>query len=195
MFYKNLSPHVKALLDEALPLVESEREGTKETPDRYAKALETLTSGYGVDTAGLLKTFGDGAENYDSMVTVGSIQMYSLCEHHMLPFFGVAHVGYIPDKRIVGLSKIPRLVNAFAQRLQVQERLTTQIASTIQEVLQPKAVGVVVRCRHLCMEMRGVQKPGAVTFTSCLLGAFKDEPDARGEFLEFVKLMDRDLRI
>jgi len=171
------------------------RPGMAETPARYVKAMETLTSGYGVDASSFLKSFKDGAEGYGGLVFQGQIQLYSLCEHHMLPFFGVAHVGYIPDGKIIGLSKIARLVNMFAQRFQVQERLTRQIAQALEEYLDPKAVGVVLRCRHMCIEMRGVQKPGTITYTSHLEGDFLHEPEARAEFLKFVEMADKDVRI
>lgn len=163
-----------------------DREGLKETPDRFLKAWKFWTSGYGVDTEGLLKTFGDGGEKYDEMVFVGAIPFYSQCEHHLAPFFGVAHVAYIPTGRVVGLSKIPRLVDAFARRLSVQERITVQVADTIEHVLKPKGVGVLLQARHMCMESRGVCKPGAITTTSALRGILKDEADARAEFMMMV---------
>jgi GTP cyclohydrolase I len=164
-----------------------EREGLSETPMRYVKAWEFWTSGHSVDIKTLLKTFQDGAESYDEMVFIGSIPFYSHCEHHLAPFFGVAHVAYIPDGKIVGLSKIPRLVDAFARRLSVQERLTTQVADAITEHLTPKGVGVIVSARHMCMESRGVQKPGTVTTTSALRGLLK-EPDAKAEFMSMVAM-------
>lgn len=166
-----------------------------ETPARYVAAMQTLTQGYEVDPKLFLKVFEDGAEGYNGLVFQGQIQLYSLCEHHMLPFFGVAHVGYIPNGKIIGLSKIARIVNMFSQRFQVQERLTRQIAQALDEHLQPKAVGVVLRCRHMCIEMRGVQKPGTITYTSQLSGDFLDEPEARAEFLKFVEMADKDVRI
>lgn len=169
---------------------EGEREGTRETPARVIKAFEFWTSGYKQDPKEILKEFEDGAQNYDQMVFEGGISIYSLCEHHLTPFFGVAHIGYIPNKRIVGISKLARLAEMFARRFQVQERLTTQIADAIQEHLNPIGVGVVLRCRHLCMESRGVQKTGTVTYTSALRGAIKDEPETREEFLRFVSLAD-----
>lgn len=164
-----------------------DREGLKDTPDRFLKAWAFWTSGHEVDTDKLLKTFGDGGERYDEMVFVGAIPFYSQCEHHLAPFFGVAHVAYIPgDGRVVGLSKIPRLVDAFARRLSVQERITVQVADTIERVLKPKGVGVLLQARHMCMESRGVCKPGAVTTTSALRGILKDEADARAEFMMMV---------
>ena len=163
-----------------------DREGLDETPARLVKAWAHWTSGYNTNTHELLKTFEDGAERYDEMVFVGSIPFYSHCEHHLAPFFGVAHVGYIPNGRIVGLSKFPRLVDAFARRLSVQERITVQIADTIQTVLKPKGVGVVLQARHMCMESRGVAKAGAITATTALRGILKDSDSARAEFLRQV---------
>lgn len=163
------------------------REGLRETPERYCKAMQFWTSGNHVDTDSLLKTFGDGAERYDELVFVGAIPFYSMCEHHLAPFFGVAHVGYIPsDGRIVGLSKLPRLVDAFARRLTVQERITTMVADTIDKVLEPKGVAVMLQARHMCMESRGVAKPGTVTTTSALRGLMKHAADARAEFYKMV---------
>lgn len=162
------------------------REGLVDTPDRMARAWGEWTAGYSADPAAILKAFADGSENYDELVFVGGIPVYSLCEHHLAPFFGVAHVGYIPAGRVVGLSKFARLVDAFARRLQVQERLTTQVAQAIQDVLSPRAVGVVLQCRHTCMESRGVQRVGTVTMTSALHGDFRTEPEARHEFMAMV---------
>lgn len=177
----------------ALP-VDAQREGLLETPMRYAKAMQFWTSGYKAKPADILKTFKDGSENYDEMVFVGKIPYYSLCEHHLAPFFGVAHVGYIPEGRIVGLSKIPRLVEVFARRLSVQERLTVQIADTLDSVLKPKGVGVIVQGRHLCMESRGIQKPGTITTTSALRGVIKHHAEARAEFLKMIELSKGGLR-
>lgn len=170
----------KSLLDVIEP--NPERAGLEETPKRMSKAWLEWTSGYQIEPADLLKTFEDGAEGYDEMVIVRDIDFYSMCEHHLAPFFGTVSIAYIPDKRIVGLSKFARLTDAFAKRLQVQERLTTQIAEAISEVLQPK--GVAVRCvaRHMCMESRGIQKRGSETVTNCLLGAFKNDQASRAEF-------------
>lgn len=162
------------------------REGLAETPGRCARAWAEWTSGYGQDPALVLKTFEDGSKGYDELVFQGNISCYSHCEHHLAPFFGVAHIGYIPRGRVVGLSKLARLVDVFARRLQVQERLTVQIAQALQDALAPRAVGVVLECRHLCMESRGIQRAGTVTKTSALLGEFRDEPDARAEFLSMV---------
>lgn len=162
------------------------REGLAETPERAARAWAEWTSGYGVDPASVLKAFEDGSEDYNELVFVGGIPLFSLCEHHMAPFFGLAHVGYIPCGRVVGLSKFARLVDVFAHRLQVQERMTVQIADAIQNVLEPRAVGVVLQCRHTCMESRGIKRIGSVTMTSALRGEFLDEPEARAEFLAMV---------
>jgi GTP cyclohydrolase IA len=161
------------------------RAGTADTPRRAAAALWELTRGYEENPYEILATFA--AENYDEMVVVRDVPFYSLCEHHLLPFHGKAHVGYVPDGRIVGLSKIPRVVNAYARRLQVQERLTDQIASCLEEVLQPRGVIVVVEAEHLCMSMRGVQTPGATTITSALRGVLLTKPEARAEALEFFR--------
>lgn len=178
----------------------ADRPGLAETPKRYQAALSALLAGYQTDPSGFMKTFEDGAEHYSGMVFQGRIQLYSLCEHHMLPFFGVAHVGYIPaaysshtPTRIIGLSKIARIVDMFAKRLQVQERLTRQIAGFLEEELDAQAVGVVLRCRHMCMEMRGVQKANTVTYTSTLLGDFMSEGPARSEFMNFVQMADQGL--
>ena len=163
-----------------------ERDGLRHTPERFEKALRFLTSGYHQDPEKLL----NGAMFsvcYDQMVLVKDIEIYSLCEHHMLPFFGKCHVAYIPDKKVVGLSKIPRLVNMFARRLQIQERLTNQIASAIQQNIAPLGVGVVVEARHLCMVMRGVEKQNSQTVTSAMLGAFRENVQTREEFLSLIR--------
>jgi GTP cyclohydrolase I len=175
---------VRSLIEQVVP--DPRREGLQETPERYVKALQEWTAGYHVSVTDILKTFEDGADSYDEMVFVGAIPFYSMCEHHMAPFFGVAHVGYLPQGRIVGLSKIARLVDAFAKRLSVQERITTQIADTINSVLQPRGVAVVLQARHMCMESRGVAKPGAVTTTAALRGKLKTESDARAEFYKMI---------
>jgi len=159
------------------------REGLAETPARVVKAWKHWTSGYGVDIANLLKVFEDGAENYDEMVIVKDIPIYSHCEHHLAAIFGTAVIAYIPNGKIVGLSKLSRLADAFARRLQVQERLTTQIADALVEHLQPKGVGVVIRARHMCMESRGVCQQGHHTITSALRGVLKHDPTARAEFM------------
>jgi GTP cyclohydrolase I len=161
-----------------------EREGLLQTPQRYAKALQYLTKGYSEDPEQILQ----GAlfsVDYDEMVIVKDIEMFSLCEHHMLPFFGKVHVAYIPKGRVIGLSKVARLVEVFARRLQVQERLTVQIAETIQKVIQPLGVGVVIEARHLCMMMRGVEKQHSATVTSSMLGAFRAQ-QTRQEFLALI---------
>jgi GTP cyclohydrolase I len=183
---------LEALIAHQLELLDPQpdREGLKETPHRVRKAWEHWTNGYGVDPTSILKTFEDGAEKYDEMVFQGNVPVYSHCEHHLAPFFGVAHIAYIPNKRIVGLSKISRLVDVFAHRLQVQERLTTQIADCLHQVLEPMGVGVVIRCRHLCMESRGIQRQGTVTYTSSLQGVFRGE--AKSEFMRFVERADAD---
>jgi len=161
------------------------RDGLRRTPERFEKAFRFLTSGYQQDPEKLL----NGAMFtvcYDQMVLVKDIEFYSLCEHHLLPFFGKCHVAYIPDKKVVGLSKIPRLVNMFARRLQIQERLTNQIANSIQQKIAPLGVGVVIEGRHLCMAMRGVEKENSQTVTSAMLGSFKDNPQTREEFLSLI---------
>lgn len=159
-----------------------EREGLLKTPERAAKAMAVLTSGNGVDPANILKS-ALFTEPSDEMVLVRDIEVYSLCEHHMLPFFGKAHVAYIPDGKIVGLSKIPRVVDAFARRLQVQERLTEQVRDCIQNTLQAKGVAVVIEARHLCMQMRGVEKQNTITTTSAFTGLFLTDPKTREEFM------------
>jgi GTP cyclohydrolase I len=158
------------------------REGLLKTPERVAKAMSWLTRGYSMSVADVV---GDAVfeEDHHSMVMVRDIEFYSMCEHHMLPFFGKAHVAYIPNGRIVGLSKLPRILEVFARRLQVQERLTEQVAEAIAEVLQPEGVGVVIECEHLCMMMRGVEKQASRTITSALRGSFRDDAMTRHEFL------------
>lgn len=161
-----------------------EREGLVKTPERASKAMQFLTQGYGMDAAEILK----GAmfkEDYDNMVIVKDIELYSLCEHHMLPFFGKAHIAYIPNGHIVGLSKLPRVVDVFSRRLQVQERLTDQILKCIDETLKPKGVAVVIEASHMCMMMRGVQKQNSVTTTSGFTGAFRNQ-ETRNEFLKLI---------
>lgn len=161
------------------------REGLLRTPERVSAAWGTLTAGYAQDPMAILQ----GAifeEPANDMVMVREIEIYSLCEHHLLPFFGKCHVAYLPKGRIVGLSKVARLVDVFSRRLQVQERLTTQIAQALQDALDPHGVGVVVEARHLCMMMRGVEKQNSLAVTSCMLGAFRDDPKTRAEFVELV---------
>lgn len=163
------------------------REGLAETPARAAKAWEFWTSGYGKNPADILKVFEDGAKGCDQMVVVRDIPVYSHCEHHLAPIFGTATVGYLPNGRIVGLSKLNRLVDMYARRLQVQERLTNQIADALMEHLQPRGVGVIITARHFCMESRGVQHVGCSTKTSALHGEFRDDPTVRAEFMSLVK--------
>jgi GTP cyclohydrolase I len=161
---------------------DADRDGLQKTPERVAKSLAWLTRGYDTDVRDVI---GDAVfeEEHESMVMVRDIELYSMCEHHMLPFFGKAHIAYIPDGKIVGLSKLPRLVEVFARRLQVQERLTEQVADAIEEVLRPKGVGVVIEAAHLCMMMRGVEKQNSRTITSALRGVFRDDGKTRDEFL------------
>lgn len=160
------------------------REGLLKTPERVAKALQYLTHGYDSKPEEILRS-AMFREDYSQMVVVKDIEVYSMCEHHLLPFFGKAHVAYIPNGHIVGLSKIPRVVDAFARRLQVQERLTNEIRDCIQNTLDPAGVAVVIECRHLCMSMRGVQKQNSITTTSAFTGAFAQE-STRGEFLRLI---------
>jgi GTP cyclohydrolase I len=162
------------------------RGGLLETPKRFLKAWREYSAGYGKDAASLLKVFEDGAEKVDEMVLVKNIPVYSHCEHHLAPFFGVAHVAYIPNGRIVGLSKLSRLVDMYAKRLQVQERLNNQIADALEENLKPLGVGVVIECRHLCMESRGIQRQGSTTVTSAMRGALRDQPAARAELMALI---------
>ncbi len=166
---------------------DTERDGLVRTPERVAKSLEFLTSGYNQDTDEVL----NGAlfsVDYSEMVIVKDIDFYSLCEHHLLPFFGKCHIAYLPRDRVVGLSKIPRLVDVFSRRLQIQERLTNQIAKVIEDTLHPLGVGVVVEATHLCMLMRGVEKQNSFALTSAMLGAFRNDARTRSEFLELLKL-------
>lgn len=164
------------------------REGLVDTPTRVAKAWEHWTSGYSKDPASVLKVFEDGAEDYDQMVIVKDIPIYSKCEHHLADIFGTVSIAYIPDGKIVGLSKLSRLADMFARRLQVQERMTNQIADALVEHLQPIGVGVHMKCRHMCMESRGLCQQGHYTITSALRGAIKDEPQTRAEFLQAASL-------
>jgi len=162
------------------------REGLQRTPERVEKALQHLTKGYTEDPEQLLNS-ALFTVTYDEMVIVKDIEMFSLCEHHMLPFFGKVHIAYIPNGKVIGLSKLPRLVEIFARRLQVQERLTTEIAETLMKVVQPQGVGVVVEARHLCMMMRGVEKQHSATVTSAMFGCFRDEKETREEFLSLIR--------
>jgi GTP cyclohydrolase I len=163
------------------------RAGLIETPVRVSKAWKHWTSGYGQDPAEVLKAFEDGAEEYNELIVVKGIPVYSHCEHHLAPFFGKATIGYVPSGKIVGLSKLTRLVDCFAKRLQVQERMTSQIANALMSVLEPKAVGVVIRCRHLCMESRGIRSPGEETVTSAMLGELQPNLGMRTEFLALAR--------
>ena len=162
------------------------REGLLDTPERVAASLRFLTEGYGQDAA---EVVGEALfqQDYDEMVLVKAIPFYSLCEHHLLPFFGECHVAYVPRGKVIGLSKIPRVVEVYAHRLQLQERLTREIAEAFESVLGASGVAVVMSARHLCMEMRGVEKPGSETVTSCMLGAFRDDARTRAEFLELIR--------
>jgi GTP cyclohydrolase IA len=162
------------------------REGLVRTPDRMHRAYDYLTKGYREDPDTLLKK-ALFTVNYDEMVIVKDIEMFSLCEHHLLPFFGKVHVAYIPNGKVIGLSKLPRLIEIFARRLQIQERLTTQIAETIQKAIEPQGVGVVIEARHLCMMMRGVEKQHSAAVTSSMLGCFRDEEETRTEFLSLIR--------
>src|SRR5579872_3807657 len=163
-----------------------ERDGLRATPDRVSRALRELTVGYGVRPEDVVAG-AIFAQDYDERVGVKSIPFYSLCEHHMLPFFGSCHVGYLPKGQVVGLSKIPRLVEVFSHRLQIQEQMTRQIAEALNSAVTPRGVGVVVEARHLCMEMRGVETPGGHMITSCMLGTFRRDPRTRAEFLDLAR--------
>ncbi len=161
------------------------RDGLERTPERVAHALRYLTSGYRMDLREIL----NGAlfeVCYDEMVIVKDIELFSLCEHHMLPFYGKAHIAYLPDRKVIGLSKIPRIVDMFARRLQIQERLTSQIAQTLQEAIEPRGVGVVIEARHFCMMMRGVEKQHSSAITSAMLGVFRESKQTRDEFLSLI---------
>jgi GTP cyclohydrolase I len=179
---KVLSDHYREIIEEVGE--DSNREGLLKTPERVAKAMQFLTHGYDVDPSSIISS-AKFKEEYKQMVIVKDIELYSLCEHHILPFFGKAHIAYIPNEYIVGLSKIPRVVEAFARRLQVQERLTTQIRDCIQENLNPLGVAVVIEAQHLCMQMRGVQKQNSVTTTSAFTGEFENDR-TRNEFIKLI---------
>jgi len=174
-----------ALVEQQIAMLDEDptREGLVRTPLRAAKALRWLTKGYRETVADVVGTGVFGAEGATGMVMVRDIELYSLCEHHLLPFFGRAHIAYIPSDRILGLSKLPRLVEVFARRLQVQERLTEQIADAVEDVLAPQGVGVVIEAAHMCMMMRGVEKQNSMTITSALRGSFRDDGRTRDEFL------------
>jgi GTP cyclohydrolase IA len=164
-----------------------DRPGLRDTPGRMMRAWQHWTEGYEQDPAEVLKAFEDGAEEYSELIVVKGIPVYSHCEHHLAPFFGSATIGYVPHGKIVGLSKLTRLVDCFSKRLQVQERMTIQIANALMTHLQPKAVGVVLRCRHLCMESRGIRSPGEETVTSALLGELQPNLAMRTEFLALAR--------
>lgn len=162
----------------------SRRDGLSKTPRRVAQTYTKMLSGYAEDPRKIFTMFEN--EGYDEMIVVSNIEWFSMCEHHMIPFFGKAHVGYLPDKKIVGLSKIPRVIDIFARRLQNQERLTSQIAQTFYDLLQPKGVGVILEAQHLCMMARGVEKQGSLVTTSAMLGSFKKDARTRAEFLKLI---------
>ena len=182
------APAVAEHVREIIKLVgeDPEREGLRKTPERYAKALKFLTSGYHQSVDHVLNgaTF---TVAYDEMVVVKDIEFFSLCEHHLLPFFGKAHVAYLPSDKVIGLSKIARLVNMFARRLQIQERMTSQIADAIKQKIAPQGVGVIIEARHLCMQMRGVEKQHGQAVTSAMLGAFRENKQTRDEFLSLIR--------
>ena len=168
-----------------------DREGLLETPKRVAKSYRELFAGYEIEPKDYLARTFEEVGGYDSLVVLKNIPVVSFCEHHMLPFIGTAHVGYLPSNRVVGISKLARVVQGFARRLQIQEKLTAQVAEAIQDVLQPRGVGVVIVSEHSCMTMRGVNTPGSRLTTSHLLGAVRDDPRTRQEFLEFVRSVER----
>jgi GTP cyclohydrolase I len=180
--------NIAGLMRKVIALVgeDPEREGLRKTPERFEKALKFLTSGYHQNLDSVLNgaTF---SVSYDEMVVVKDIEFFSLCEHHLLPFFGKAHVAYLPSKRVLGLSKIARLVNMYARRLQIQERMTSQIAEAISEKISPEGVGVIIEARHLCMQMRGVEKQHGQAVTSAMLGSFRHNKQTRDEFLSLVR--------
>ena len=177
---ERLAEHILGILGEDI-----ERDGLRDTPKRYARVMRELTQGYEQDPQEVLRSAMFDV-SYDEMVIVKDIEVFSLCEHHMLPFFGRMHIAYIPQKKVIGLSKTARIVDIFARRLQIQERLTQQVAETIQDAIQPAGVGVVCEAQHLCMMMRGVEKQHSATITSAMLGVFRDNPKTREEFLSLV---------
>ena len=183
-YNKNLANNIKSVLSEIGE--NTERDGLLKTPERVAKSMEFLTNGYDKDPSEILKS-AMFVEDYSQMVLVKDIELYSLCEHHMLPFFGKAHVAYIPNGHIVGLSKIPRIVDVFARRLQVQERLTDEIKDCLQDTLNPTGVAVVIEAQHLCMQMRGVEKQHSSTTTSAFSGIFMSDEKTRSEFINLIK--------
>jgi len=179
---------VKELIEKLLVELgeDPSREGLQNTPERVAKSMKFLTGGYWVNIEELVNDALFQDPDTDEMVILKDIDVFSLCEHHMLPFFGKCHVAYLPDGKIIGLSKVPRIVDAFGRRLQVQERLTTQIANSLMDILKPKGVAVVIDALHLCMSMRGVEKQNSYTTTSSMLGVFKTNPSTRSEFLSLI---------
>ena len=181
------SPELEANVRDMLALLgeNPDRDGLQNTPSRVARSWAFLTSGYAIDPK---EVVGDALfeAEYDEMVVVRDVEVYSLCEHHLLPFFGRVHIAYLPSDKIVGLSKLARLAEVYARRLQVQERLTTEIATAINDILEPRGVGVVMEARHLCMMMRGVEKQNSMAMTSCMLGRFRDDARTRGEFLSLI---------
>ena len=183
-YNKNLANNIKSVLSEIGE--NTERDGLLKTPERVAKSMEFLTNGYDKNPSEILKS-AMFTEDYSQMVLVKDIELYSLCEHHMLPFFGKAHVAYIPNGNIVGLSKIPRIVDVFARRLQVQERLTDEIKDCLQDTLNPTGVAVVIEAQHLCMQMRGVEKQHSSTTTSAFSGIFMSDEKTRSEFINLIK--------
>ena len=183
-YNKELADNIKSVLSEIGE--NPEREGLLKTPERVAKSMEFFTNGYEKDPDAILKS-AMFAEDYSQMVLVKDIELYSLCEHHLLPFFGKAHVAYIPNGHIVGLSKIPKIVDVFARRLQVQERLTDEIKDCLQDTLNPKGVAIVIEAQHLCMQMRGVQKQHSSTTTSAFSGVFISDEKTRAEFMNLIK--------
>ena len=183
-YNSKLAEHIKHVLENIGE--DSEREGLLKTPERVAKSMSFLTEGYKKDPKKIIES-AMFTENYSQMVLVKDIEIYSLCEHHMLPFFGKAHIAYIPKDHIVGLSKIPRIVDIFARRLQVQERLTDEIKDCLQETLNPRGVAVVIEAQHLCMQMRGVQKQHSITNTSAFSGIFMSDEKTRSEFMNLIK--------
>ena len=183
-YNKNLANNIKSVLSEIGE--NTERDGLLKTPERVAKSMEFLTNGYDKNPSEILKS-AMFTEDYSQMVLVKDIELYSLCEHHMLPFFGKAHVAYIPNGNIVGLSKIPRIVDVFSRRLQVQERLTDEIKDCLQDTLNPIGVAVVIEAQHLCMQMRGVEKQHSSTTTSAFSGIFMSDEKTRSEFINLIK--------
>ncbi len=179
-----IAAHVREII--RLVGEDPEREGLRKTPERYEKALKFLTSGYHQNVDHILNGAAFSVA-YDEMVVVKDIEFFSLCEHHLLPFFGKAHVAYLPSKKVIGLSKIARLVNMFARRLQIQERMTSQIADAVKEKVAPQGVGVIIEARHLCMQMRGVEKQHGQAVTSAMLGAFRENKQTRDEFLALIR--------